>query len=240
MAHLHPVRSGGEDTFRAVLPALPAGKYRLYADVTQESGLSQTLTSEIEITPESLLSGAIPSTPLPTDLEVDPDDSHSIDSPIIAAGENEVSGGSPERLLPGGIKVLWRKPATLRANRDTTLSFDVLDEAGEAVELQPYLSMLSHAAIRRHDGAVFTHLHPAGSISVASQQLFELRDQGKPPSIITAETLEKFCRVPTIEERRRTVTFPYAFPQPGPYRMWIQFKVAGEVRTAVFDVRVEA
>jgi hypothetical protein len=35
------------------------------------------------------------------------------------------------------------------------------------------------------------------------------------------------------------IAFPYGFPKPGPYRVFVQIKRAGTIETGVFDVAVE-
>ncbi|MEY2408268.1 MAG: hypothetical protein QOF48_938, partial [Verrucomicrobiota bacterium] len=110
---------------------------------------------------------------------------------------------------------------------------------GDPAEIEPYINMLAHAIVRRDDGAVFTHLHPAGTISVAAQQVFQLRAGEKTPRRITPEQMEKLCASPGPEMRLLPIAFPYEFPQPGRYRLWVQVKVAGTVRTGVFDTEVK-
>ena len=36
-----------------------------------------------------------------------------------------------------------------------------------------------------------------------------------------------------------TVAIPFAFPNAGPYRIWVQVKRGGQVRTAAFDLDVK-
>jgi hypothetical protein len=102
------------------------------------------------------------------------------------------------------------------------------------------MNMLAHAAVRRDDGAVFMHLHPAGSISIAAQQVFEIRANEKQRRRITPEMMEKMCQFPGPNPSPHELSFPYEFPKPGHYRIWIQVRIAGRVRTGVFDPEVHS
>jgi hypothetical protein len=43
-----------------------------------------------------------------------------------------------------------------------------------------------------------------------------------------------------VQQRDGTLVFPYAFPEPGDYRVWVQFVREGRnvIETAVFDALV--
>jgi hypothetical protein len=204
-AHLHPVRRAAA-RFEAPLPALPAGRYRVYADIVRESGLAQTLTAAVEVPAGS--GGPVS----------DPDDSWRISAPQPTA----------ESPLEGSFSMAWeRGPEPLTAGREVELRFAVRDATGRPAALEPYMGMLGHAVISRDDGAVFVHLHPVGSFSMAAQQAFA--EQGGMAGMDhTGHALPG----------RHEVSFPYEFPQPGRYRLWVQVKSGGAVRTGVFDAEV--
>lgn len=222
-AHLHPVRRESRQ-FDVALPPLPAGNYHVYADVTHESGFSQTLTTAVNIPAAGATGDG------PADLPKDPEDSWS-------AGTVASNGVAS---LGDGLTMKLAVDEPLHAGRGVTLGFQVRDANGAAAKLEPYISMLAHAAIRREDGIVFTHLHPAGSISMASQQVFQIRSGQAGTRQVTPELLEQLCAVPGPDVLSRPVAFPYEFPKPGRYRMWVQVKSGGVVRTGAFDLNVAA
>jgi len=94
------------------------------------------------------------------------------------------------------------------------------------------MGMPGHAVVRREDGSVFAHLHPSGSFSMASQQLFSERLSG---SNRAATVRERQPGVSLAESNR--VSFPYEFPVDGNYRLWIQVRIAGRVLTGVYDLK---
>jgi hypothetical protein len=112
------------------------------------------------------------------------------------------------------------------------------------------MGMLGHAVVYRQDGAVFAHVHPVGTFSMAAQEFFL---GGKPPkpSALNAETASLSVDQPTLGPgfhdshtnavgTAGEVSFPYAFPKPGSYRIWVQTRSQGRILTGVFDATVAA
>ena len=258
-AHLHPVpvpaaAAGGRDggalaqreaaseaaVFRAALPRLPPGAYRLYADITQESGFAETLTATVDLP-------APPPPPAPFDRQrpsqqPDPDDSMRLASPLAWRPPNEAAV-SP---LDGGLTMTWLRPVAPRlvAGRDAALRFAVRTPDGRPVALEPYLGMLGHAVICRDDGRVFVHLHPMGTISMTAQELLARRARlldaqaPPPPPAMPAHAAMLMAPAAAPDGGRGEIAFPYEFPEPGRYRVWVQVKSAGQVLTGIFDVEV--
>jgi len=219
-AHLHPAPLD-QDRFEVALPPLPAGRYALYADVTHESGFSQTLVAEVSLAAGD--SAATPGAP----LVPDPDDSWWTGEPAAVAA----SGGAPAvaRLSDGGELRWVDPPARAVTGEDLLVELEVVEADGTPSSLEPYMGMAAHAAVRREDGGVFVHLHPSGSIYLASaERLAEAAGGGLPPAAHAGLHPADASRL----------SIPYAFPSAGRYRLWVQVRRAGAVVTAAFDVEV--
>jgi hypothetical protein len=229
-AHLHPIRKEGY-TFEVAIPPLPEGHYAIYCDLTFEGGTSSTATNSIEIPPASNASE-----PASAAIEIDPDDSWAVDTIPTATTAAAVYR------LPDGAKVTWNSQAAIRVKQDASLKFEVTDSAGEPVVLEPYMGMLCHAAVLRSDGSIFAHLHPAGNFSMAAQSFFEtkLANETKSESLlpVTADAQDHTMHHHHSASATSSVYLPYEFPEPGNYRIWVQFKTNGRILTAVFDAAV--
>jgi hypothetical protein len=103
------------------------------------------------------------------------------------------------------------------------------------------MGMRGHAALTRDDGSVFVHLHPMGTISVASQLSFEERQRGDTAAAAIAAAVARAPSTPShdVDADPGAVTFPFAFPKPGRYALWVEVKRDGRILTGVFaaDVR---
>jgi hypothetical protein len=101
------------------------------------------------------------------------------------------------------------------------------------------MGMAGHLMLAREDGAVFVHLHPAGTISLAARETFALREPGDTIPGVLAQRLAVAHEGHASEPRfAGTVSFPYAFPFPGRYRLWVQVKRGGRILTGTFDAAV--
>jgi hypothetical protein len=267
-AHLHPAQSSAAE-FEVPLPPLPAGPYHVYADVTHEDGFAETLTATAEIPPASLAmkslwlgNSAEPicsvdvAQRLATNLFLPPDadDSWQMDNtvPGYPLPGNYSSHDPAQRVVEagGGYKMIWENPGTLMENRDTSLRFRLLAPDNQPALLEPYLGMLGHAVVRRQDGAVFAHVHPVGTFSMAAQEFFVNGKAGKRPPVTGQSGLlsaEQQSPVGQLHGSHTNsvgaagaVSFPYAFPKSGPYRIWVQTRSEGRILTGVFDTTVAA
>ncbi len=112
----------------------------------------------------------------------------------------------------------WERDNTpLQAKRATLFRFRL--DPPEGWEL--YMGMPGHAVFLKRDRTVFAHVHPTGSVPMASLAL-----AGADPHAAHAAGL------PAV------LTFPYGFPQPGDYRIFVQIKRHGRIETAAFDAQV--
>jgi hypothetical protein len=223
-AHLHPARIDSA-TFHAALGDMPAGRYRFYADIVHETGFTQTLTGEVDV-PAALHAEAM----------ADPDDVVATMAPAT---------GDTARLADGSA-VVWHRPPSFTATVDEPLRFSVLAVGGSPAELEPYLGMPGHALVSRDDGKVFVHLHAGGSFAMASQQVLEAIQRGDTlpsiragasPRAIVRHDMSAMSHAPP-RWRGDSLSFPFAFPSSGRYRVWVQVKQNGVVQTAAFDATV--
>ena len=220
-AHLHSSTTDSV-SFPAALPALPAGRYRVYGDIVHESGFTQTLVTKID------LSEPTKSTARATD----PDDASwsSLTAP----------NGTSARLEDGSVITLERGPNFVEG-KDASLLFSIVGPDGKPLALEPYIGMAGHAVVSRDDGAVFVHLHPSGTISMASQMAFMMRQPGDSVAgrlgqrIKASEAVHPVTSIPG----NGVISFPYAFPKPGKYHMWVQVKHAGRILTGAFAFEVQ-
>jgi hypothetical protein len=151
-AHLHPF-SVDTVTFETALPPLPGGTYWVFADIVQQNGFTQTLTSTLTLPPNTSRSSR--------NAAVDPDNAWALGNTVSQA--NRV-------VLEDGSTLSWLRPAApLLAGIPAELRFAIAGPPGDSASLEPYLGMAGHAVVVRDDGSVFIHLHPLGTISLAAQ-----------------------------------------------------------------------
>jgi len=264
-AHLHPRRKDSL-TFQTNWPPLPKGRYFVFADVVLMNGFQDTIVDTVEVNTE-----------VPEDMWIplDSDDTFIRSNPVSTT-ESEfmpddiIVCGKPgiRTPLPDGSTAIWEHDSSepLRAGQLYPMTYSILNPDGEPAELEPYMGMMGHMVVMKHDGSVYIHLHPVGSYSTASQEIMDQRisEEGRvrelPDRQVFMDSVDKSVnRIAAMTEADRqayletlmdhdleseeheghsVVTFPYVFPEPGNYRIWIQMKRDGKVLNTAFDAEV--
>jgi hypothetical protein len=226
--HLHPSQDQ-TGVFLDDLPAIAAGHYQIFADIVRESGFPDTLVSEVDIPdiPGHALTG----------------DDSAVSPPALILNASSVdSAGNLVSPLAEGSRMIWeRDPGSLPSNKLTWFRFRVEDANGNPVEnLEPYMGMAGHAEFVRSDFSVFAHVHPDGSAPMATVSLARASlnkssaTNSSEASSIPGMAMPGMATQPKSAE----VSFPYGFPKPGVYRIFVQVKRNGQILTGVFDARV--
>jgi hypothetical protein len=250
---LHPYR---EPSFEMDLPAIPAGRYQVFADVVRVSGFPDTMVAEIDLPdiPGVALTGdnsAAASAPLSANgakVNYD-DDSNRASDANIAAEKPSITPDGATATLPDGYRMIWgRGSAPFTANHFVWLRFRLETPDGKPVsDSEPYMGMAGHAEIVNSDRSVFAHIHPDGSVAMAALELTQKNSAtGNPGAGAQAGAnagaemggMDKSGMDMSMHPRSAEVSFPYGFPKAGEYRLFVQMKRGGTIETGVFDTQV--
>ena len=95
--------------------------------------------------------------------------------------------------------------------------------------------MGGHGAILKDDHSVFIHIHPIGTISMASQELYNQNNEIENSGVCyfgnADDSLKSY-----FKNKNSFVTFPpISLDKSGEYIMWVQAKSEGEIITQKFD-----
>lgn len=210
--HLHPNQTG-EQEFAASLPAVPPGHYQIFADIVHSTGFPETQVGTID-----LPAGIVPGQPLSGD-----------DSGGLTLAPSDKSSQ-----LSDGYRMVWERDASpLRAQQAIVFHFRIEDKDGKpAADLENYMGMAGHAVFLSDDGKVFAHVHPEGSVSMAALAMAQA-SSGTPAN--PSGAMSGMNMAPLSAD----VSFPYGFPRPGDYHIFVQVKRAGHVETGAFVAHVE-
>jgi hypothetical protein len=232
--HLHPEAvSTGE--FQLPMPSIPAGNYRLYADVVHAIGFPETVVGEValhQIVGRPIAGDDAAGTASPVGDQ--PNDFHRSQEAAPT-----VSSGQEQRFKLGdGYIMIWNNHAQPAPKTPEDFQFKLLDPNGKPpADMALYMGMLGHAAIVKTDGSVFAHIHPTGTVAMAAFMM------ANPQSGSAATVSTPGMNMPGMDMKSgslpNTVGFPYGFPSAGQYRIFVQMKHGSTVETGVFDADVK-
>jgi hypothetical protein len=229
--HLHPTLDAPGD-FRLDLPSMPPGAYTLYGDVVHANGFPETLVTTLAI-PDGITGPRPDPIPKKGYRPKNPDDSSALAPPI-----STTPLGRSYR-LPDGYTMVWDSPTNLTASTGYTFHFRLLAPNGDpAPDMQPYMGMAGHAAFVKTDGSVFAHVHPEGSAAMAAMML---ANPAPVDGMADMPDMTGMAHPPGehLDPTSNAVDFPYGFPTPGRYRIFVQMKHNITVETGVFDADVK-
>lgn len=216
--HLHPDITG-PGVLQLELPSMPEGAYRLYADIVHQDGFPETMVAAIDV-------------PEMAGRALEGDDSSAIANPV-----SQVQTTSNEFRLPDGYRMIFEKPPSLAARKAQSFRFRLLDPSGNPpADMGLYMGMLGHAAFVKTDGTVFAHVHPNGSIAMAAFLLAQ--PEGVMHEMAMGSEPAMNHESAGMERLPNSVAFPYGFPSPGRYRIFVQMKRGYTIETGVFDALV--
>jgi hypothetical protein len=222
--HLHPQPNGTGD-FQLALPSMPVGDYHLYADVVHADGFPETLVSGVILQ-------QINGRPLSGD------DAEGVGKPVDSDSSMKSSAvGDEQRFkLPDGYSMVWKMPSTLTPKAPQSFRFELLNpEGGPPSDMALYMGMLGHAAFIKTDGTVFAHIHPSGTMAMAAYMMANPQASMPKMNIGSMPNMDmNSAALPNV------VSFPYGFPSPGHYRIFVQMKHGATVETGIFDANVPA
>ncbi len=113
----------------------------------------------------------------------------------------------------GGLDAAFHAPGA-RAGRESSLTFTV-DQAGRpSPGLEPYLGAEGHLVALREGDLAYLHVHPVEHGPGHEKAPARAHGQGE------------------------KIEFTATFPTPGRYRLFLQFKTGGEIRTASYTLEV--
>lgn len=206
--HLHPAPVNPQE-FAANLPDMPAGHYLVYADIVHANGFPETQITDLDL-------------PAVAGQSLAGDDS----------GGAELAASTTVAQFSDGYRMVWERDSSpLHARQPIQFRFRVEDKDGKpATDLENYMGMAGHAVFLSDDGKVFAHVHPEGSVSMAALAMA----QNPAPDTNTTGTMGQMNHGPLSAE----VSFPYGFPQPGDYHLFVQVKRDGRVETGSFAAHV--
>ena len=218
--HLHP-KPSGTGLFQLQMPSMAPGRYRLYADIVHANGFPETLVANIDV-PRDLPGRALAG-----------DDAQAEAKPWETA---DVS--SNQFRLPDGYTMRWDRPeGVLLAKKPKDFRFRLLDPRGQpASDMQLYMGMPGHAAFAKTDGAAFAHIHPSGTVSMASLMMAQQELPAKSSDMDMPGMDHSDMSQAGVPNE---VSFPYGFPAPGRYRIIVQMKHGGTIETGIFDAAVQ-